>query len=151
MASPGRRYSIDGQRAVSAAKTLLGLTGGTTIRPGIYDLFIGSSATPADNALLWYFQRSTAAGTSTAVTPSAIDSADPVAIATAGQNHSGEPTYTAGAILFHHALNQRASHRANIDPMAPLMVPATGSNGIGLYPSHASFTGNVDATIWYFE
>lgn len=146
-----RTYSIDGQRAVSNAKTLLGLTGGTTVRPNIYDLYIGSSATPADNALLWYIQRSTAAGTSTAVTPSALDSADPAAIATAGQNHTVEPTYTAGAILFHLALNQRASVRAALDPSAPMIVPATASNGLGLYPSHASFTGNVDATVYYAE
>lgn len=152
MPSPGRRYEIDGQAAVaSPTKTLLGLTGGTAIRPGIYDLYVGSSATPADNAILWYIQRSTAAGTSTATTPTPLDSGDPAATATAGYAHSAEPTYTSGKILFHLALNQRATHRAILDPNGALLVPATGSNGLGLYPVHASFTGNVDATIFFFE
>ena len=147
-----RCYSIDGQRAVSSpTKSLLGLTGATTIRPNVYDLYLGSSATPADNAILWYIQRYTAAGTSTAVTPSALDPADPAATSTAGQNHTVEPTYTAGAILFHLALNQRASVRAALDPMAPMVVPATANNGLGLYPVHASFTGNVDSTIYFAE
>jgi hypothetical protein len=148
----GRRYSIDGLRAVNAAgKTILGLTGGTTIRPRIYDMLLGSSATPADNAIQWFLQRSTAAGTSTAVTPTALDPGDPAATATAGQNHSAEPTYTAGAILFHLALNQRATHRWIADPNGPLVIPAVANNGIGLYPVNASFTGNVDATIYFEE
>lgn len=152
MPSPGRRYSIDGQRAVnSPTKTLLGLTSTTAIRPGIYDLYIGSSATPADNAILWYIQRSTAAGTSTAVTPTALDPGDPAATATAGQNHTVEPTYTAGAILFHLALNQRATHRAILDPNGALMAPATANNGLAIYPVHSSFTGAVDGLIHYFE
>lgn len=148
----GRRYEIDGQRAVaSPTKTILGLTGATTIRPFIFDWMIGASAAPADNAVLWYFQRDTAAGTSTAVTPSALDPADPASTTTAGQNHTVEPTYTAGAILGHLALNQRASHRWIGDPNGPFVVPATANNGIGLYPVHSSFTGNVDATIYFGE
>jgi hypothetical protein len=148
----GRRYSIDGQRAVaSPTKTLLGLTGGTTVRPFVYDMLFGSSAAPADNAILWYVQRYTAAGTSTAVTPTAIDPADPAASSTSGQNHTVEPTYTAGAILFHLALNQRASHRWIADPNGPLTIPASANNGLGLYPVHASFTGNVDAVIHFAE
>lgn len=148
-----RAYSIDGQAAVaSPTKSLLGLTvGGTTYRPWVYDLFIGASATPADNALLWYIQRSTAAGTLTAVTPSPVDPGDPAATTTAGQAHSVEPTYTAGKILFHLALNQRATHRAIFDPDAPLVIPATSNNGLGLYPVHGSFTGNVDATMHFAE
>lgn len=148
----GRRYSIDGQRAVaSPTKTLLGLTGGTAIRPFVYDMLLGSSASPADNAILWYIQRSTAAGTSTSVTPSALDPGDPSATSTAGQNHTAEPTYTAGAILFHLALNQRASHRWIADPNGPMTIPATANNGLGLYPVNSSFTGNVDATVHFAE
>ena len=147
-----RAYSVDGQRAVaSPTKSLLGLTGATTVRPWIFDTYIGSSASPADNALLWYYQRFTAAGTSTAVTPTAFDPADPASTTTAGQNHTVEPTYTAGAILWHLPLNQRATHRAILDVDAPLVIPATANNGIGLYPVHSSFTGNVDATIYFAE
>jgi hypothetical protein len=149
----GRRYSVDGQRAcaASAPQTILGITATTAVRPFIYDLLLGSSATPADNAILWYIGRYTAAGTSTAVTPQALDSGDPASTTTAGKNHTVDPTYTANAILFHLALNQRASHRWIGDPNGPMICPATANNGMGLYASNASFTGNIDATIHFAE
>jgi hypothetical protein len=151
-----RAYSVDGQAAVaSPTKTLLGITGGTTWLACIFDTWIGASAAPADNALLWYYQRSTAAGTSTAFTPvpTGAGATGPglAANTAAGFAHSAEPTYTSGKTLWHLALNQRATHRANLDPDAPLVVPAASNNGIGLYPVHGSFTGNVDATLWFYE
>src|SRR5262245_22073639 len=128
-----RAYSSDGQRAVAnPTKTAIGLTvGGTTYRPWIFDGWVGSSATPADNAIEWLGQRYTAAGTSTAVTPMALDPADPAATSTTGVNHTVEPTYTAGAILWHIGINQRATQRFQLDPDAPLVIPATANNGIG--------------------
>jgi hypothetical protein len=152
MALNGRRYEIDGSRLVNnPTKTLLGLTGATTIRPYIYDGGLGSSAAPADNAITWFMQRDTTAGTSSAVTPSPTDFSDPAALSAAGQNHTVEPTYTAGQILFHQALNQRGAWKLNLDPFTPLMVPAVAANGIGLYPVHASFTGTVDAHLFFCE
>src|SRR5579859_4374479 len=137
----GRRYAIDGQNAVaSPTKTALVLTSTAAIRPFIYDMLLGSSAAPADNACTIYIQRSTAAGTSTAVTPQALDPADPNATASAGKTLTVEPTYTANAILFHLALNQRASHRWIADPNGPITLPATANNGVGVYWVHASFT-----------
>ncbi|MCC6419933.1 MAG: hypothetical protein IT429_16990 [Gemmataceae bacterium] len=148
----GRRYSIDGEQAVaSPTDTCLGLTGGTTVRPLVYDLLIGSAATPADNAIEWYIQRSTAAGTATSVTPQPLDSGDPAATTAAGEDHTAEPTYTSNAILWRLALNQRASHRWVADPDGGLLVPATSNNGLGLYPVHASFTGLVSATMHFQE
>lgn len=148
-----RAYATDGTRAVaSPTKTAIGLTtGGTTYRPWIYDGEFGSSASPADNALQWFAQRSTAAGTSTANTPSALDPGDPAATSTSGVNHTVEPTYTAGAILFHMAINQRANRKMQLDPDAPLVIPATSNNGIGFYPVHASFTGTVDFMLFFAE
>lgn len=152
MSSPGKRYFTYGQAAVaSPTATLVGITSATTVRPGIYDIYIGSSATPADNALLWKMQRHTAAGTSTAFTPVAIDPSSPAALSSSGYAHSAEPTYTASAFLLWLALNQRATHRAILDPNAPLVLPATANNGASLFAVHASFTGNVDSTIYYFE
>ncbi len=148
----GRRYFVYGTAAVaSPTKSLVGITSTTAIRPAVYDMYLGSSATPADNALLWKMQRSTAAGTATAFTPIAIDPGDPAATATSGYAHSAEPTYTASSFLFWLALNQRATHRAILDPNGPLVAPASANNGLGLFVVHASFTGNVDATLYYFE
>lgn len=146
-----RNYAITGSRAVaSPTKTLLGLTGGTTIRPVIFDVVVGSPATPADNALEFILQRYTAAGTSTAVTPEPLDSGDPAAIATAGVNHTVEPTYTSGKIVLDLAMNQRATQRWVPSPGREIKLPATAANGVGLQPVHASFTGNVTGTI-HFE
>jgi hypothetical protein len=145
-----RNYTISGARAVgSPTKTLLTLIGGTTIRPLVYDIIVGSTATPADNALEFILQRCTAAGTSTSVTPTANDSADPAAIATAGVNHTVEPTYTSGAILVDIAMNQRATQRWVPSPGREIKLPATAANGVGLQPVHASFTGSVTASIMF--
>lgn len=152
MASRGRRYAVQAQNAVaSPTKTSVTLTSTTAIRPFIYDMLLGSSATPADNALVWRVQRFTAAGTTTAFTPLALDPADPAATLVAGVTATVEPTYTGSTYLFSIALNQRATHRWIADPDGPITLPATANNGAGLFVVHASFTGNVDPTVHYAE
>ena len=148
----GRRYSIDGAQAVaSATDTVLGLTSTTAIRPAVYDIIFGSNATPADNALNWLVQRYTAAGTATAVTPQPLDSGDPAATATAGENHTAEPTYTANAILLNISANQRSTQRWVASPGGEMILPASAANGVGIQPVHASFTGEVQCTLHYEE
>lgn len=148
----GRRYSVDGEQNVASPDdSCLGITTTTAIRPIIYDILIGSSATPADNALQWYLQRHTANGTNTAVTPQALDPGDPAATATGQENHTVEPTFTANAILFRLSLNQRASHRWVADPDGGLQCNATASNGITSYPNHASATVLTENTFHYQE
>ena len=124
-----RRYSIAAQDTNTAATTQVGMTSAATIRPKIYDLICGSDATPADNAAEYNLQRHTAAGTSTAFTPVALDPADPTSLAAAGQNHSVEPTYTAAALLLEWAQNQRATFRWVAAPNSELVLPATAANG----------------------
>lgn len=147
-----RNYCTQGTAPVaSPTKSLLGLASGTTIRPAIYDLILGSSATPADNAILWQLQRFTAAGTSTAYVPLPLDAGDPACTVVAGVLHTVEPTYTAAAFLFRCSLNQRATHRWISDPDAPLLLPASANNGCGLFGVHSSFTGAIDATVFHYE
>jgi hypothetical protein len=98
----------------------------------IADIIISSVATVADNAGEYFLQRYTAAGTSTSVTPQALDSGDPAATATAGVNHSAEPTYTSNAVLLRLATNQRATFRWVAAPGYELKLPATAANGVGL-------------------
>jgi hypothetical protein len=148
----GRRYSIDGAQAVAGTTaSVLGLTSTAAIRPRIYDLIFGSNATPADNALNWLLQRYTAAGTATAVTPQPLDPADPAATASAGENHTAEPTYTSNAILLNISANQRSTQRWVASPGGELVLPATAANGVGVQPVHSSFTGEVQTTIHYEE
>ena len=148
----GRRYSIAGAQAVaSPTDTVLGLTSTTTIRPRIYDLLVGSTATPADNALEWILQRYTAAGTATSVTPAKLDPGDPAASATAGQDHTVEPTYTSNEIVLDFPMNQRSTQRWVAAPGGEIVLPATGANGVGVQPVHGSFTGSVTACLHFEE
>jgi hypothetical protein len=128
-----RRYAISGTDTNTASTTLIGLTSAATVRPKIYDFVVGSAATPADNAFEFQLKRYTAAGTSTSVTPQALDPGDPAALAAGGVNHSGEPTYTANAILFDTAVNQRATFRWVASPGGEIILPATAANGVGLF------------------
>lgn len=148
-----RRYAVNGYTTLStSAKTLLGLTGGTTMRPAIYQIQVGVTSAPDDKALEWLVQRYTAAGTSTAVTPSPLDPADPAAICTAGRTHSGEPTYTSGALPFDLGFHQKASAIWQAwDQLAQIRIPATANNGLGIASSHASVTPVALATIHYDE
>ena len=152
MTGPGRRYSVDGEQNIASPDdTCLGITTATTVRPGVYFIMIGCSGTPADSAITHYAQRSTAAGTATSVTPQPLDIDDPAALASAGENHTGEPTYTSNAVLFRLALNQRASHSWYADAFGALCISDTSAAGIGFFPVHASSTVLIDMTLHYFE
>lgn len=147
-----RKYATSGSSTVaSPTDSTLGVTSATTIRPEIYYLTFGSIATPADTAMEWKLQRHTAAGTATSVTPTALDSGDPASTATSGSDHSAEPTYTAGAVLLDVPLNQRGTYQFTARQGCEFKLPATAANGATLYPIHASHTGDVSATIQFFE
>jgi hypothetical protein len=126
-----RRYGFSGSITSAATKTIWGVTATGAVRPMIYDILIGSNATPADNSSEWQLLRYTAAGTSTVVTPEKVDSGDPAATATCGKNHTVEPTY--GTVpLLDIALNQRATFRWVAAPGSEFVAPATAANGFGL-------------------
>lgn len=126
-------FSVTLARTASTTASLGSVGCGATAHRGkIYDFVIGSEASPADNPFLYLFQRCTALGTSTAVTPTAMDPADAASLFAAGQNHTVEPTYTAGAVLERIPLNQRATFRWVAAPGSELVWPATAANGIGV-------------------
>lgn len=146
-----RRYSIDGQDTNTANTTILELRSTTAIRPALYDLISGSDATPADNAAEYNLNRTTTAGTSTGVTPQALDSGDPSATATAGEAHSAEPTYTANAVLLNYMHNQRATFRWVSAPDSEIKLPAA-ANGLGiLVITVGGAAVNTGATMHYVE
>lgn len=127
----GRRYGFSGSITAAATKTVWGVAGTAAVRPQIYDIIVGSNATPADNSSEWWLLRFTAAGTSTSVTPEKVDSGDPAATAPCGKNHSAEPTY--GSVpLLDIAVNQRATFRWVAAPGSEIVSPATAANGMGL-------------------
>jgi hypothetical protein len=146
------KYSVRLQRTASTSASLgsLSAPGSGMRRIKIYDLIVGSEATPADNAFLFVHQRTTAAGTSTAVTPQALDPADAAAVAVAGQNHTIEPTYTSNAFLLTVPLNQRATFRWVAAPGGELLVPATASNGVGMSTPTSSAVA-ITETVFFEE
>lgn len=150
----GRRYSIDGQDTNTAdTSTILTLVSAATIRPKVYDLILGSDATPADNAAEYVLQRFTTAGTAgTAVTPQALDPADPTSLAASGEAHSAEPGYTANAIMLQWAQNQRATFRWVASPGGEIICPATAANGVGIKAiSVAGSAVNTNACMHFEE
>jgi hypothetical protein len=147
-----RKYSIDGQATNDADDTILALISATTIKPKIYDLILGSDATPADNAAEYNLQRFTAEGTSTSVTPRPLDPDDPAALASAGENHTVEPTYTADLIMLQWAQNQRATFRWVAAPGGEIILPATANNGVGVrVVTVAGSAVNTNCVIHYEE
>lgn len=129
-----RAYSVSGPNASgSSNKTLVTVIGATTVRPRVFDIILGSQATPADQAAEYSIKRFTAAGTAgSSPTPNPLDPSDVASVATAGITHSAEPTYTAGSTLLDINLNQRATFRWVASPGMELVGPATASNGLGL-------------------
>lgn len=141
-------YAVKMQRTASATLSLGSITapGSGMRRAWIWDVVLGSEAAAADNPFLYILQRVTAAGTRTSVTPQQVDPGDAAAATTAGENHTVEPTYTAGAILLEVPLNQRATMRWQVDPRDGLVIPATANNGIGIQTptmSAVSITGSL--------
>lgn len=147
----GRKYSIRGDQTVATPlDTALTLTSTTAIRPEIYFFVLTHNAAPADNTLQWTAQRVTAAGTGTSITPQALDPGDPAASGVAASNHTVEPTYTSGAILFDAFINQRSQYTWYGD-RGPMRLPALASNGIGFGALHASATPDVTSVCHYSE
>lgn len=146
------KYATQLNRTASATASL-GTFGADATRPRrgkLYDAILGSEAAPADNAFLYIFQRCTALGTSTAVTPQQLDPADAATEADAGENHTVEPTYTANAVLLALPLNQRATFRWVAPPEGALVYPATASNGIGVQTPTSSAVA-ITSTIYVDE
>jgi len=116
----------------------------------VYDLIVGASATPSDNAIVYRVQRHTAPPAGTTVTPAPLDPADAACGAVGADLCSGTPTGT--GTLIEIALNSRATFRWVAAPGGELVVPATASNGVNiLTPSYGSFTGAQIAQVHFLE
>lgn len=142
------------QAITSTYKTLLAVTAQTTSlrRIKIYDLTFGTLGTPADQTYEWDISRQTAAGTSTAVTPLALDPADAAAFTVGSANFSAEGTITATSSVFYLGTNQRASYRWVAAPGSELVGPATNLAGLAIRTRSASGgTATATAQIWFQE
>ena len=68
-----------------------------------------------------------------------------------GENHTGEPTYTASEELLEYPLNTRATFRWVSTPGSEIVTPATNESGYGIVAFHASNTTNYRATALWTE
>lgn len=151
-----KRYAVSDATQTTnttTAKTIavVGTVTATLIRPAIYDVIVGTTGTPADNAMRYGVQRFTVAGTTTAKTANALDPGDVASLATCGVDASIEPTKTAAAILVDIAANQRASFRWVAAPDGELKGPATNANGLAITSLSPAYTGATFATCHYWE
>lgn len=145
-----KRYSVTGAMALIAGDSVIGVHASATVRPRIYELFLGSSGTPADYSATFILQRTnTSTGTKTAATPEALDSADPAAVATAGYNYTAEPT--AGNAMLRFAMNMRATPRWVAAPGSELVIPASANVGATLLCNAVSTQFTVEATVLFAE
>lgn len=154
-----RNYNISGNCVSgtgSATLPIMNVVSATTVRPMVTDLTMGFDATPADNAFKFVFQRGTTAGTwagagGAAITPQALDPADPAALATANQGvASVGPTLTANAFLLQWSQNQRATFRWVASPGFELKLPAA-VNSLNLMALVATASVNAAFTVLYQE
>lgn len=125
-------YAVQGTQT-AAAKTALTIISAATIRPRLKSFTLSNIGTVSvDSAFEIQAKRFTAAGTTTGVTPAALDSGDPAATFTAGSNASAEPTYTANTLMKDLAVNPRSTYRwVAYEQAAEIMLPATAANGVG--------------------
>lgn len=147
-----RRYGANGQTAAGTTVTILEVIAATTTRGRIYDIIIGSDATPADVAGEFNIIRGTVSGTGTGtVTPHAFDPADPAALLTAKQGTFTGQTKTATSEILMIALNQRATFRWVAVPDGEIVVPATSDNWVGLESIASSGTPNTNCSMAWQE
>jgi hypothetical protein len=135
-------------------KTLINLyhSGATpTCRGRIYDLVVGSAATPADQAADFLLGRSTAKGTGTALTPNNLDPGGPAGEIGSDHSHSAEPTYTSSKQLLAFQLNQRATFRWVAAPGSELVMTASQNNGAGIQTVTSTSTQAYGCTMLFEE
>lgn len=147
-----RNYTVWGPNTSGTGPaSMVGITSGTGSRPRVFDLSVGSGATPADQAYVLALSRFTAAGTSTAYTPLPTDASDVAAIATAGVTHTVEPTVASTAHLFQFGVNQRASFRYVASPGAEFVGTAGAATGLAFRFISATAALVVIGTVMFFE
>lgn len=121
-------------------------------RASIYDLIVGSVASPADQACKFLLGRTTAVGTEgSGFVPNNLDPAGPAGACDTGIGHSAEPTYTANKTLLLFSVNQRATFRWVAAPGGELLAAATQNNGIGAKSSSSTSTQAHEMTLYFFE
>lgn len=146
------RFNVKLTRAASTTLDVGTITTATTSprRFNIYDLTVGSDASPADNAFLWEVNARTSLQTGgTTVTPQAIDASDTTAATTKADN-TATANGSGSGIVWGCPLNQRATFRWVAAPGSELVSPALACAGFGVgTPTSSAVT--VEAYLYVNE
>lgn len=137
------RYAIHNrlggtQQSLSTSfKTIVAATAATATLTSakIYEVAIGQDGTlnATDCQVVWDLSRQTAAGTSTAVTPTPLDGSTRAAGTVGSANFTAEGTITAASSVFTQSVNQRGTWRWQAaDEGAMFVIPATNLSGFAL-------------------
>lgn len=142
--------------ASGTTKTLINLfnpAATPTNRGRIYDILVGSVATPADQAANFALQRTTAVGTEgSGLVPHNLDPGGPAGAYDSGLGaYGGEPTYTSAKVFLLFSLNQRATFRWVAAPGSEAVMAATQNNGAGLQTLTSTSTQAHSATMLFEE
>ena len=149
----GHKYAVTHQTAGGSNLTIVEIVNpGTTRRAWIYDIVVGSDATPADAAAEFNMIRGTVSGAGTAVTGRPLDPGNPAAVMLPeGGTFTGQ-TKTANSDMLQIPLNQRATFRWVAAPDSELVIPATSDNWVGLECIAVSTgTPNINASVHWQE
>lgn len=148
-------FALAGTIATTSAsfQTMVSVTAATASlhRGKMYDLLLGTSGTPADNAMTFDVSRQTTLGTGTAKVPAPLDPADTASATVGTVNYTIEPTITAATNLLNVGVNQRASYRWVAAPGSEFVWPATNVNGLAVRVLSGGYTGTSTASTLFQE
>jgi hypothetical protein len=151
-----KKFAITGTHtsanATAATAGIIKLEATAATRAFLYEWDINSAAAaaPVDQNYLVRLKRQTTAGTWTAATPAALDTADPASVSVGGVNSTAAGT--ASTVLAQFGFNARAGFRWVAVPDSEFVVPAAAANGIILeYVAVSGGTDNNSATFLFQE
>jgi hypothetical protein len=121
------------------------------VRARLFDILVGSTGAPADNAARFAINRITALVTGgTAVTPIPLDGSDLACISPAGYGGTGGGTLVTPALL-QWGQNQRATFRWVAAPGSEICAVAGAATGLVLMNPTANATFVMEATLIFME
>jgi len=148
-------YGVNGSGDNTAGDTIVTYAAPATTpgRATMYELIIGSAATPADQASEYEVRPITnenATPGGTAITPIPLNASDRAALYNGeGPAMSGEPTGVTSVMGF--ALNQRATFRWVAAPGSGFQTAAAEDNGMSVFTVATTATLDITFTVLYEE
>lgn len=147
-------YSTRHQCAAGSDLPIINLTGSASVRIGLFELILGSDASPADLAGEFVVNRTTDVGTGGTSLPSIP--LDPLTVAATGAAKGGTfgvaPTDTASTELLMIPLNQKATFRwAALADRYRIFSIASANNGLMLNCTGHGGTPNMNAVMMWDE